>query len=223
MSILFVLMMFLVVMIVSYFLNPESHRATVRPALATHASPQHPRMQSEMGFQVPAGYSFHPGHTWALKEGPDTVRVGIDAFATNLLGKIDGIQMIGTNRWVRQGQKLMTVHSGDSSVELLSPIEGMVAEVNQKALEDPKVIGRDPYKDGWIAMVKAPDLAINQKNLVQGAMVAPWLQNNVSRLSTMLAPLSPALAQDGGLPVEGLLKQLPHELRQQVIASFFLN
>lgn len=223
MSILLVLLMFLLIMMVSYLLRPDQHRAAVRPVLATNPGPQPPRIQRDLGFPVPADYTFHPGHTWALKEGLDTARVGIDGFAANLMGKIDRIQVIATNRWVRQGQKLMTLQCGDASVELLSPVEGMVAEVNQKALDDPKLIGRDPYKDGWIAMVKAPDLAINQKNLVQGGMVAPWLQNNVTRLNAMLSPLSPALAQDGGLPVEGLLTRLPAEVRQQVIATFFLN
>ena len=72
-------------------------------------------------------------------------------------------------------------------------------------------------------MVKSPDLAINQKNLVQGPMVAPWMQNNVTRLNGMLAQLSPALAQDGGLPIGGLLARVTPELRQKLVKEFFLS
>jgi len=219
MSILFVLLMFLLIISISYFRRPQQQPA-VKPEMWT--APPSPRMEREYGFQIPQGYGFHPGHAWALKEGSDNARVGIDSFATHLFGQIDGIEVVGENRWIRQGQKLMTIHAGGASVDVLSPVEGVITAVNSDAIKDPAMITHDPYKDGWIAMVKSPDLAINEKNLVQGAMVAPWLQNNVTRLNGMLAPTSPALAQDGGLPLSGLLGRVPQELRLKLVKELFL-
>jgi glycine cleavage system H lipoate-binding protein len=220
MSILFVLLMFLLIMSISYFRGVQNQPA-VKPELL--ARPQAPRVERELGFEVPQGYCFHPGHTWVLREGSENARVGLDSFAANLVGKIDRIEVAGPNRWVRQGQKLMTIHGAGASLDLLSPVEGVVTAVNHDALQDPTLLSRDPYKDGWVAIVKSPDLALNQKNLVQGTMVAPWMQNNVMRLNGMLAQLSPALAQDGGLPVVGLLARLNSELRQKVLKEFFLS
>lgn len=220
MSILFVLLMFLLIMSVSYFRGVQP-----QPALKPEpwARAQTPRVERELGFEIPQGYCFHPGHTWVLKEGPENARVGLDSFAGNLIGKIDRLEVIGPNRWVRQGQKLMTIHGGGASLDLLSPVEGVVTAVNNDALQDPALLTRDPYKDGWVAIVKSPDLALNQKNLVQDAMVAPWMQNNITRLNGMLSQLSPALAQDGGLPVAGLLARLNPELQQSVVKEFFLS
>ncbi|HKS77133.1 MAG TPA: glycine cleavage system protein H [Terriglobales bacterium] len=220
MSILFVLLMFLLIMSISYFRGVQT-----QPGLKPEPGlrPQTPRLERELGFAIPQGYCFHPGHTWMLKEGADNVRVGLDSFAGNLIGKIDRLEVVGPNRWVRQGQKLMSVHAGGNVLELLSPVEGVVVAVNHDAIEDPTLLTRDPYKDGWVAMVKSPDLAINQKNLVQSNMVAPWMQNNVSRLNGMLAQLSPQLAQDGGLPVSGILARVNPELRQKLTKEFFLS
>ena len=106
---------------------------------------------------------------------------------------------------------------------MLSPVEGVVTAINSDALQDPAVVARDPYNNGWLATVKSPDLVINQKNLVQGPMVAPWMQNSVARLNGMLAQMAPAYAQDGGLPVRGLLKQIPAELRQNIVKELFLS
>jgi glycine cleavage system H protein len=220
MSILFVLLMFLLIMSISYFRGPQKQPAAL---IDLRARPQPPRMEREYGFEIPRGYCFHPGHTWVLKEDGERARVGVDGFATNLLGKIDHIDVIGLNRWVRQGQKFMTLRSGGTSVELLSPVEGVITAVNTDALKDPSLVTRDPYKDGWIALAKSPDLAINQKNLVQGSMVAPWLQNNMTRLNGMLSELSPALAQDGGLPIGGLLWQVTPETREKLVKEFFLS
>ncbi|MGC2196631.1 MAG: glycine cleavage system protein H [Terriglobales bacterium] len=218
MSILFVLLMFLLVMSISYVRT----RHEVAPQPEVWAGPQAPRMQREYGFSIPEGYCFHPGHTWVHKEGGENARVGIDSFAANLLGKIDHVDVMGVNRWVRQGQKLVTIQSGGQTFELVSPVEGVVTAVNQDVVQDPSVIGRDPYQGGWVAMVKSPDLAINQKNLVQEGMVAPWLQNSVTRLNAMATQLAPTMAADGGLPVAGLLTRVTPDLREKLAREFFL-
>jgi glycine cleavage system H lipoate-binding protein len=218
MSILFVLLMFLLVMSISYFRTRS--QVVVRPEAGTGA--QAPRMQREYGLSIPEGYCFHPGHTWVLKESGENTRVGIDSFAANLLGKIDQVDVTGVNRWVRQGQKLVTLKSGGQTFELVSPVEGVVTALNQDAVQDPSVITRDPYQGGWIAMVKSPDVLLNKKNLVQGSMVAPWLQNSVTRLNSMVTQLAPTMAADGGLPVAGLLTRVPAELRETLAKEFFL-
>ena len=219
MSILFVLLMFLLVMSINYVRTRE--QVIAQPQ--AWAGPQAARMQREYGFSIPEDYCFHPGHTWVLKEGGENARVGIDSFAANLLGTIEHVDVIGLNRWVRQGQKLVTIRSGGQNFELVSPVEGVVMAVNKDAAQDPGLIARDPYQSGWIAIVKSPDLVTNKKNLVQGGMVAPWLQNSVTRLNGMVAQLAPTMAADGGLPLAGLLARVTSELRQKLAKEFFLE
>ncbi len=223
MSILFVLLMFLVIITISYFRSPETFEfAEARPQTAPGRIAT-PKMERSSGLAIPQGYWFHPGHTWSLKEGPDDARIGIDSFAANLIGKIDRVDVIGENRWVRQGQKVMTIHSGKTAIDLVSPIEGVITAINHDAVEDPKNIAHDPYEKGWIAMVKSPDLPVNQKNLVQGPMVAPWLQNCVTRLTTMVPQMAQAMAADGGLPEAGLLARVEPDIRQNLLREFFLS
>ena len=219
MSILFVLLMFLLVVSIRYFVEPKVQPA-IEPEIAS--KPRPPLVKREYGFEIPQGYCFHPGHTWVMKEGADDARVGVDKFVTNLIGKIDHIEVRGADRWVRQGQKLITLSAGETTLDMLSPVEGVVTAINHDALRDPSLVANDPYENGWIAIVKSPDLKVNQKNLIQGSMVAPWMQNNLARLNAMLSP-SPALAQDGGGPLSGSLLRLSPELRQNVVAEFFLS
>ncbi len=71
------------------------------------------------GFEVPENVRYHAGHTWALSESQELVRVGMDDFASKLIGKIESISLPQRGRWVRQGQKIWTIFrdgkSGDSS------------------------------------------------------------------------------------------------------------
>jgi glycine cleavage system H lipoate-binding protein len=221
MSILFVLLTFIVIITVNYvwFREPRAEPLAAESSLR----PLVPVMKKEHGFSIPQDYCFHPGHTWAVQEGADDVRVGLDSFAADVLGNADEIEVVGPNRWVRQGQRLLTMRIGDASVDFVAPIEGVVMAVNKNLFQDPTLATRDPYKDGWIARLKAPDFPMNQKNLMQQSMVAPWMHYSVSRLNAAVAKLNPALAQDGGVPLSGLLRRVDSELRQRLVKEFFLN
>jgi glycine cleavage system H lipoate-binding protein len=204
-----------------YFRRPQdaSHELAVAPSKALGT----PLMVQQAGFEVPQGYCFHPGHTWVLDEGHQNARVGIDAFAGNLFGKIDSVELASLNRWVRQGQKVCTVKREGHSIDLLSPVEGVLVSVNHHVLKDPNLVVEDPYKSGWLCVIKAPELAMNTKNLLQGNVVAAWMQNSIARLGAKLQELSPALAQDGGLPIKGLFFQVDDGVQQQLAKEFFLT
>ena len=158
-----------------------------------------------------------------VDEGRQNARIGIDAFAGNLFGKIDSVEVADLNRWVRQGQPLCTITREDRSVELLSPVEGVLVSVNHEVLKNPSLMVEDPYRNGWLCVIKAPEMATNVKNLLQGPIVLPWMQNCLMRLGAKVQQLTPALAQDGGLPVKGLLFQVDNGTQEQLTKEFFLT
>ncbi len=221
MSILFVLLTFLLVISVTYFVRRDRSGMVVQPTDVPQ--PAVPAMTREQGFDLPKGYAFHPGHMWALDEGRQNARIGLDSFGGHLMGKIDRVEVVGLNRWVRQGQKVCTITHDGCSVDLLSPVEGVVISVNQDALKDPGLVIKDPYREGWICVIKSPEIAINLKNLLQGAMLAPWMQNSVRRLSAMTSNLSAAAAADGGLPTPGLLPRCEPGVQRNMVREFFLT
>jgi hypothetical protein len=44
-----------------------------------------------------------------------------------------------------------------SSVDMVSPIEGSVADINEAAVRDPRLTHKDPYGEGWLLTVQSPD------------------------------------------------------------------
>jgi glycine cleavage system H lipoate-binding protein len=223
MSILFVLLTFLLILTVMYFRRPETATNALQVAPAKSPSTPQPFILKQGGFDIPQGYCFHPGHTWVVDEGRQNARVGIDGFAGNLFGKIDSIEVADLNRWVRQGQPLVTVTREGRSIQMLSPVEGVLVSVNHEVLKNPDLIVEDPYKNGWVCVVKAPEMATNVKNLLQGTVILPWMQNSLARIGAMVQQLTPALAQDGGLPVKGLLFQVDNSTQHELVHEFFLT
>src|SRR5664279_1221974 len=225
MTVLLVLFFFATFLLIDYF---RSRHAIVQPALQV-APAKHdavPRLQPALvgGFAVPENLRYHPGHTWALSESPNLVRVGMDDFASKLTGKVERIALPQRGTWIRQGQKMCTLYRDDVAVDMISPIEGSVSNINQALAADPKLALRDPYGEGWLVTVQAPDAKTSFRNLLGGAMARWWTEESASRLQRrMPLAFAGALAQDGGVAINDLAAQIPNQEWLPLAKEFFLS
>ena len=227
MTVLLVLFFFATFLAIDYF---RTRHAFVRPALQV-APAKHdavaPRLQPALvgGFAVPENLRYHPGHTWALSESPNLVRVGMDDFASKLTGTIENITLPQRGQWIRQGQKMCTLYRDDVAVDMVSPIEGTVAEINQALMSDPKLALRDPYGEGWLVTVQSPDAKTSFKNLLGGPLARWWTEESASRLQhRMPMPMAMgALAQDGGVAINDVATQIPGQEWLSLAKEFFLS
>jgi len=185
-----------------------------------------PRLVPAMvaGFEVPENLRYHTGHTWALSESTDRVRIGMDDFASKLIGKIESIALPQRGRWVRQGQKIWTIFRDGKSVDMVSPIEGTVTDINEEVMKDPELARKDPYGEGWLLTVQAPDAKINFRNLLGGALARVWTEESALRLrKRMPIAMASALAQDGGVAVDDITAHLPELDWASLTKEFFLS
>jgi glycine cleavage system H lipoate-binding protein len=174
------------------------------------------------GFKLPAALAYHPGHTWAMKETRQVVRIGLDDFAARLIGRLDEIQLPARGRWLRQGEKAWTVARGNHRFDMLSPMEGEVVDVNAEVLRDPSLAHRDPYGAGWLVAVNAPAVDANLKNLLRGRLAHRWLEESVAALHTWASPGSAAHLQDGGHAIADILSEVPEPRWENLIREAFL-
>jgi len=150
------------------------------------------------GSRVQRSIRYHPGHTWALRESPTLVRVGIDELAARMIGSAESILLPKRGQWIRQGQKIFSVFKDGSKIELVSPIEGEVTSVNEAVVNNPSLLNGDPYGDGWLLTVISPDAETNFRNLLGGDLARQWMEEETCRLQTkMPAPTAVAARDDG--------------------------
>ncbi|MFZ0804077.1 MAG: glycine cleavage system protein H, partial [Terriglobales bacterium] len=140
MTVLLVLFTFAAFLLIDHF---RSRHAVVQPALQVAAAKQDTmaRLTPALvgGFEVPEHLRYHPGHTWALSESPSLVRVGMDDFASKLTGKVESITLPQRGQWIRQGQKMCTIHRDGCAVDMVSPIVGTVSDINPAVMQDAKL------------------------------------------------------------------------------------
>ena len=198
-------------------------RQAAQVAILLHSESPRAQAQPIYAVALPGGYYFHPSHTWMAEHGTALARVGLDGFAANLMGRVQQISVVREQRWVRQGQKLMIVTSDYETIEMLSPLEGVVAAINPDVLKDPGLAIRDPYNEGWVCQIKSSEMETNERNLIQGALAERWLENSFQQLKSVLAEADPVLAQDCGQLLPGAFSRLSAQRRKQLVKEFFLS
>jgi glycine cleavage system H protein len=223
MTVLLVLFTFVSFLLIDHFYSRK--RVVVQPTLEVVNSEAQPRLAPSLvgGFHVPDNVRYHPGHTWALSESPNLVRVGMDDFASKLAGKVETITLPKRGQWLRQGQKLCTLHRDGITVDMVSPIEGSVSDVNDAVGANPELARKDPFGEGWMITVQSPDAKTNFKNLLGGAMARWWTEESAGRLQRKMPSLVGALAQDGGVAVQDVAAEIPDNDWASLTKEFFLS
>lgn len=218
MTILLVLFTFVTFLAIDYFIGPKAILPTqekeVRPALQMRPSLVN-------GFSLPEELRYHPGHTWVLPETSDLVRCGIDDFSAKLLGKTESVQLPQRGQWLRQGQKMAAFVRNGVPVELVSPVEGTVTDVNEKVLSTPALIAGDAYGEGWLIALQVPDPDTNYRNLLSGEVARGWMAEAANRLAARLQ-MNPATMHDGGVAADDLGAQIKPEEFAETAREFFL-
>lgn len=173
------------------------------------------------GFKIPQGYYFHRGHTWLKMEEGGTVRVGIDDFALRLLGPPDAIEAPLMGKPIRQDQPHILLRRGEKRAALLSPVSGVVTDINPALRETGGLANKAPYSDGWVMRVHAENLRKDLKNLMIGTEARDVLETEIDQLYGAIEEVAP-LAADGGFLGYDIYGSMP-QLGWDRLSRMFLH
>jgi glycine cleavage system H lipoate-binding protein len=225
MTVILVLATFVAFLLIDHFFSRKSVVVAAEQSVskARPVSPLDPSLVN--GFKVPENLRYHPGHSWALSESPSLVRVGMDDFSTKLVGKIESVTLPQRGQWVRQGQKIWSVLRNGMKIDMVSPIEGSIADINEAVIKDPELARRDPYGEGWMVTVQSPDAKTNFRNLISGAMSRWWMEEATGRLRQRIPAFATAaaMAQDGGVAVDNLSAGLSDQQFADIAKEFLMS
>jgi glycine cleavage system H lipoate-binding protein len=166
-------------------------------------------MMQIKGFKVPVGYYFHNGHAWAKIESGGYIRVGLDDFALKVLGEADALDLPLIGKELDQSKAGWGLKRKDNLADVLSPVDGVIMEVNSKVRENPKLANNEPYGDGWLFMVRTPDVKGSMKKLMVDQDSLSWINAEVHQLETMIEEVAGPLAADGGYLADDIYGNLP--------------
>jgi glycine cleavage system H protein len=88
---------------------------------------------------------------------PAVVRVGITDYAQGELGDVVFVNLPKRGEQLGAHQAFGTIEAVKAVSELYSPLAGEVVEVNGALEQDPAVVNRDPYGEGWMVALRVAD------------------------------------------------------------------
>lgn len=166
-------------------------------------------MQGIKGFQIPIGSYLHQGHTWARIESGGTIRVGMDDFSLKLLGKADFLDLPLMGKELFQGKAGWGLKRGTNPASVLSPVDGVILEVNSRLRQSPALANREPYGVGWLFAVRNPDTKGAFKTLMDESAGAHWMAAEIEKLEGMIESVAGPLTADGGTIGDDIYGILP--------------
>lgn len=102
---------------------------------------------------IPAELKYTKEHEWVKLDGT-TATIGITDYAQGELGDIVFVELPAVGDEVTMMKPFGTIEAVKAVSDMFAPLSGKVTEVNAALDDDPMIINRDPYGEGWMLKVE---------------------------------------------------------------------
>jgi len=165
--------------------------------------------------EFPSDRRYSAAHGWVQPRPEGLVRLGLDALVARLLDQVSSVVLPAPGSHTQRGQPLCWLVDDGVPIPLASPVAGTVRRTNPDVQNDPSLLARSPYEEGWLLELEAEPALARRKDLADGAgqrrVTARQLRDLHERGARLARrarrPVGPTLC-DGGLPVRGLRRLL---------------
>ena len=120
------------------------------------------------------GLFYSESHEWVKVDG-ETAIIGISDHAQQAMGNIVYVDMPEEEDEVTANEDFGAVESVKAASDLISPVSGVVVEVNEALADAPELLNKDAYEN-WIIKVKMDDPE-KLKNLMDAAAYEKFCEN----------------------------------------------
>lgn len=107
---------------------------------------------------IPEDLRYTDDHEWLRLAEDDTAYVGITDFAQKELDELVYVEVETVGQELSEGEEFGVVEAVKTTAELYMPVSGTILEFNpaldESEGDDPTLINRDPYEEGWIVKIK---------------------------------------------------------------------
>ena len=101
------------------------------------------------------GLKYSESHEWVKAEGSIAL-VGVSDYAQKEMGDITYVDMPDVDDEVTAGEEFGALESVKASSDLISPVSGVVVEVNSELEDAPEKVNEDAFAN-WIIKVEMSD------------------------------------------------------------------
>ena len=116
-------------------------------------------------FTVKKGLLYTENDVWIeIKNGE--ARIGVTDFFQKRLGDVVFLELPSVGDMVKQNEPFGAVESIKAVVDVVTPLNGTVKEVNGKLTDNPERLNSEPYGEGWLALIIPTNLDEDKQHLM---------------------------------------------------------
>ncbi len=93
-------------------------------------------------------------HMW-YQEDDGIITIGINEEGLADITEITSVDLPQEQEKVEEDVAIGTIETDDGPLDIFSPVEGTVIEVNSSVVDEPSVIQDDCYEEGWLLRIEA--------------------------------------------------------------------
>lgn len=101
----------------------------------------------------PAELKYTSDHEWVRVEG-NIGTIGVTDHAQSELGDVVYVDINGNLGDVNQGDVIGTIEAVKTVADMFAPISGKIVEINTALNDNPDVVNKNPYGDGWMVKME---------------------------------------------------------------------
>jgi glycine cleavage system H protein len=101
-------------------------------------------------------FRFTKEHEWVKVES-DIAMVGISDYAQKELGDVVYVELPTVGDNLGKGDQCSNIESVKAVSDIYAPVGGEITEINGTLEDQPEIINKDPYGEGWIFKLKMED------------------------------------------------------------------
>ena len=116
-------------------------------------------------FRVPKNRFYNENDCWA-KVDENIATIGITDFLQNMVGDVIYVNLPTLGTSVEQFDEVSSFESVKTVLDLLSPVSGVVKEVNEELRQRPELVNQDPYGKGWFVKIEVKNFEADRENLL---------------------------------------------------------
>lgn len=107
---------------------------------------------------IPTNLKYSNDHEWVRVEGNEAY-IGITDFAQSQLGDIVFVDVPTVGETLAQNEVFGSIEAVKTVSDAFLPVGGEVLELNAALENDPALVNKDPYGEGWIIKIRMTDAA----------------------------------------------------------------
>ena len=116
-------------------------------------------------FKVATDRLYTDDHLW-LKMADGLVSIGLTDFLQQSSGDVAFAEPEAEGTTLAAGDILGSIETMKTTLDVPSPVEGVIKTVNPRLEDEPELVNQDPYGEGWLVQLAVSDWEAAQKDLL---------------------------------------------------------